>query len=126
MVRLILLLLGVNYLRRRARALIWIGAIFFAFGLALIVDALDTAASYGLALLPDSPDEPTLTDATPVEDASVDNLVKRWFPLTNVLNSLNRSVGVTDGYPFALATPVIDKLRFVQRVIASHVVKGVS
>lgn len=25
----------------------------------LIVDALDTAASYGLALLPDSPDEPT-------------------------------------------------------------------
>lgn len=64
-------------------------------------------------------------DATPVEDASFDNLVKRWFPLTNVLNSLNRSVGVTDGYPFALATPVIDKLRFVHRVIASHVVKGV-
>lgn len=51
--------------------------------------------------------------------------MKRWFPLTNVLNSLNRSVGVTDGYPFALATPVIDKLRFVHRVIASHVVKGV-
>jgi hypothetical protein len=85
----------------------------------LIVDALDTAASYGLALLPDSPDEPTLTDATPVEDASFDNLIKRWFPLTNVLNSLNRSVGVADGYPFALATPVIDKLRFVHRVIAS-------
>ncbi|MFJ2994191.1 HdeD family acid-resistance protein [Pandoraea sp. NPDC087047] len=41
MVRLILLLLGVDYLRRRARALIWIGAIFFAFGLALVVDALD-------------------------------------------------------------------------------------
>ncbi|CAG4924350.1 zinc-binding metallopeptidase family protein [Paraburkholderia gardini] len=92
----------------------------------LIVDALDTAASYGLALLPDSPDEPTLKDTTPVEDASFDNLVKRWFPLTNVLNSLNRSVGVADGYPFALATPVIDKLRFVHRVIASHVANHAS
>jgi hypothetical protein len=36
-----------------------------------------------------------------------------------VLNSLNRSVGVADGYPFTLATPVIDKLRFVHRVIAT-------
>ncbi|AHB07697.1 HdeD family acid-resistance protein [Pandoraea pnomenusa] len=48
MVRLILLLLGVNYLRRRARALIWIGAIFFAFGLALIVDALDGVVHFPL------------------------------------------------------------------------------
>ncbi|MGF6777123.1 zinc-binding metallopeptidase family protein [Paraburkholderia sp. GAS334] len=89
----------------------------------LIVDALDTAASYGLALLPDDPDEPTLTDATPVEDASFDNLIRRWFPLTNVLNSLNRSVGVADGYPFTLATAVIDKLRFVHRVIVASAVK---
>ncbi|BET12807.1 DUF308 domain-containing protein [Pandoraea sputorum] len=48
MVRLILLLLGVNYLRRRARALIWIGAIFFAFGTALIVDALDGVVHFPL------------------------------------------------------------------------------
>ncbi|QHE90657.1 HdeD family acid-resistance protein [Pandoraea fibrosis] len=48
MVRLILLLLGVDYLRRRARALIWIGAIFFAFGLALIVDALDGVVHFPL------------------------------------------------------------------------------
>lgn len=48
MVRLILLLLGVNYLRRRARALIWIGAIFFAFGMALIVDALDGVVHFPL------------------------------------------------------------------------------
>ncbi|HXZ10192.1 MAG TPA: putative zinc-binding metallopeptidase [Paraburkholderia sp.] len=87
----------------------------------LIIDALDTAASYGLALLPDKPDEPRLTDLTPVEDTSFDNLMKRWFPLTNVLNSLNRSVGTADGYPFALATAVVDKLRFVHRVIADSV-----
>jgi hypothetical protein len=82
-----------------------------------IVDTLDTATSCGLALLPDSPDEPTLTDLTPVDEASFDNLMKRWFPLTYVLNSLNRSLGMPDGYPFPLAPPVIEKLRFVHRVI---------
>lgn len=84
----------------------------------LIVDVLDTSTSYGLALLPDDPGAPTLTDRTPVEDASFDNLMKRWFPLTYALNSLNRSLGMPDGYPFTLAAPVVDKLRFVHRVIA--------
>jgi hypothetical protein len=84
-----------------------------------IVDTLDTAVSCGLALVPDSPHEPTLTDQTPVEDASFDSLMKRWFPLTYVLNSLNRSLGMPDGYPFTLAPAVIDKLRFVHRVVAA-------
>jgi hypothetical protein len=85
----------------------------------LIVDVLDTSTSYGLALLPDDPSEPTLTDRTPVEDASFENLMKRWFPLTYALNSLNRSLGMPDAYPFTLASPVMDKLRFVHRVIAA-------
>ncbi|NVH77727.1 hypothetical protein FSB08_35910 [Paraburkholderia sp. JPY432] len=90
----------------------------------LIVDVLDTSTSYGLALLPDDPSEPTLTDRTPVEDASFGNLMKRWFPLTYALNSLNRSLGMPDGYPFTLAAPVVDKLRFVHRVIAAAGGKG--
>ncbi|MFM0289191.1 zinc-binding metallopeptidase family protein [Paraburkholderia megapolitana] len=84
-----------------------------------IVDTLDTAVSCGLKLVPDSPHEPRLTDQTPVDETSFDNLMKRWFPLTYVLNSLNRSLGLQDGYPFMLAPPVIDKLRFVHRVIAA-------
>lgn len=84
----------------------------------MIVEVLDTSTAYGLALLPPAPNEPSLTDQTPVEEASFDNLMKRWFPLTDVLNSLNRSLGMPDGYPFALAPPVVDKLRFVHRVIA--------
>lgn len=84
-----------------------------------IVDTLDTAVSCGLALVPDTPNEPTLTDQTPVEDASFEDLMKRWYPLTYVLNSLNRSLGMPDGYPFTLAPPVVDKLRFVHRVVAA-------
>jgi len=49
--------------------------------------------------------------------------MSRWFPLTYVLNSLNRSLGQPDGYPFTLASPVIDKLRFVHRVIAASAKK---
>jgi hypothetical protein len=36
-----------------------------------------------------------------------------------VLNNLNRGLGLSDGYPFVLSTPAIDKLRFVHDVIAS-------
>jgi hypothetical protein len=89
-----------------------------------MVDTLDTAVSCGLALLPDNPREPTLTDQTPVEDASFDSLMARWFPLTYVLNSLNRSLGMQDGYPFTLSTPVIEKLRFVHRVVFAASAKG--
>jgi hypothetical protein len=85
----------------------------------LIVDVLDTSTSYGVALLPSDPSEPTLNDQTPVEDASFENLMKRWFPLTYALNSLNRSLGMPDGYPFTLAAPVIEKLRLVHRIIAA-------
>ena len=84
-----------------------------------IVDTVDTAASCGLALTPDKPQEPTLTDQTPVEEASFESLMKRWFPLTYVLNSLNRSLGLPDGYPFTLSPVVVDKLRFVHRVISA-------
>jgi hypothetical protein len=85
----------------------------------LIVDVLDTATSYGVALLPPGPNDPALLDQTPVEEASFDNLMKRWFPLTYALNSLNRSLGMADGYPFTLAPTVVDKLRFVHRVISA-------
>lgn len=84
-----------------------------------MVDTIDTANACGLALLPGIPDEPVLLDQTPVDEASFDNLMARWFPLTYVLNSLNRSLGMPDGYPFTLATPVIDKLRFVHHVTSA-------
>jgi hypothetical protein len=84
-----------------------------------MVDTLDTAVSCGLALLPHHPDEPALTDQTPVEDAGFGSLMARWFPLTYVLNSLNRSLGVPDGYPFTLSPPVVAKLRFVHGVVAA-------
>ena len=42
-----------------------------------------------------------------------------WFPLTYVLNNLNRGLGLPDAYPFVLSQPAIDKLRFVHDIIAA-------
>jgi hypothetical protein len=39
------------------------------------------------------------------------------MPLTVALNSLNRSMGLPDLYPFVLPAPAIDKLHFVHEVI---------
>lgn len=81
-----------------------------------IVDTIDTAMSCGVAIAPGN--EYALPDPIPpVGEASFDQLMERWFPLTFALNSLNRSLGMPDAYPFTLASPVVEKLRFVHRVI---------
>ena len=54
-----------------------------------------------------------------------DDLIGAWFPLTGALNSLNRSMGMKDAYPFVLTAPVLDKLRFVHRLVQAPVLSTV-
>ncbi len=87
-----------------------------------MVDTLETAAACGLSLRPGRKDEPTLKNAPeprPERIGSFDKMIDNWFPLTYVLNNLNRGLGMPDGYPFVLSTPVIEKLRFVHDTIAA-------
>lgn len=44
-------------------------------------------------------------------------LVAEWTPLTLVANSLNRSLGHSDAYPFALPTVALRKMQFVHDVV---------
>ena len=46
-------------------------------------------------------------------------MIERWFPLTYVLNNLNRGMGLPDAYPFVLPPPAIEKLRFVHDVVGA-------
>ncbi len=82
-------------------------------------DTLETAAACGLSLRPRRPDEPSLkpTAAQERPHGPFEQKIEAWFPLTYVLNSLNRGLGLADGYPFVLSTPVIDKLRFVHETV---------
>ena len=72
-----------------------------------IVDTLETARAYGLALRPRAASGAPLPDMTArrLDFDDFDDLITAWFPLTNAVNSLNRSTGA------------IAKLRFVHEVI---------
>lgn len=83
-----------------------------------ITDVLETAAASGLSLHPQRPGEPELP-ALQLKNTSnnLDEMMKAWFPLTHLLNNLNRSMGMPDAYPFVLSTPSLAKLRFVHQTI---------
>jgi hypothetical protein len=90
-----------------------------------MMDTLETAHACGLSLNPVKADEPSLEIAAPpLKLASFDETLKDWFALTYVLNSLNRSIGMPDSYPFKLSTPVLDKLGFVHKVVRAQMDKA--
>ena len=87
-----------------------------------MVDLLETASSYSTRLVVPGNDSDEIEEVTNPFDAAAgdfDQLVDQWIPLTLLLNSLNRSLGQDDAYPFALANKALDKLRFVHNVIHS-------
>jgi hypothetical protein len=88
-----------------------------------MVDLLETASAYSTRLrVPGGDtrqsakiDNPFFGDGPP----DFDVLVGQWVPVTLLVNSLNRSLGQNDAYPFALAPGAMRKLRYVHELIAS-------
>jgi hypothetical protein len=90
-----------------------------------IVDALDTANEFGIGIHPRHlKDAAALTaeiDFEPQHARSIKPLVEAWLPLTFAVNSLNRSMGQTDFYPFVLSPTVVNKLGFVHDLVHRRV-----
>ena len=88
-----------------------------------MTDTLETAAACGVSLEPDRRDEPAMPKpaAKPAHEQSFDEVINNWFPLTYVLNNLNRGMGLPDAYPFVLPPPAIRKLRFIHDTICQSV-----
>jgi hypothetical protein len=85
-----------------------------------MVDTLETAYQFGLSVHPRLSEGPEMSleqNFNPYYDASIDSLVEHWLPLTYALNSLNRSMGHDDLYPFVLSRGAIAKLGMVHTVI---------
>lgn len=83
-----------------------------------IQDTLEVAADFGLV-------GKRIMISPKVEEGknvprpkSFDHVLERWAKLTVALNSINRSMGLRDMYPFVLSKSVVDKLRFISEVIA--------
>jgi hypothetical protein len=86
-----------------------------------MIDTLETVSTSGVVMRPRRPDEPSLERLSPdlvSADSSFDHLLDGWFPITYLLNNLNRGLGLADPYPFVLPRPAIEKLRFVHDSIA--------
>jgi hypothetical protein len=85
-----------------------------------IVATLETARAYGLSLgvrMSDDPGLHTEIDFDPYTVASFDTVAQAWLPLTYAVNSLNRSMGQGDFYPFVLPPAVLEKLGFIHSLV---------
>jgi hypothetical protein len=85
----------------------------------LMVDAVDTAAAWGLELqLAGSAlvHPPQAAATAPVERLVLDH----WLPLARFLNAMARSLGLADSYPYLLPPPLLGKLRLVQHALTAR------
>jgi hypothetical protein len=87
-----------------------------------MVDGLETAHVFGVT--PDFQFDANAVQAAglafdPYQATSIRPVIASWIPLTVAINSLNRSLGQPDFYPFVLTNKVITKIDFVLRLIVS-------
>ncbi len=84
-----------------------------------MVDTLEAARAFGLSVKPDLKKGGSLeagVDFDPYR-APLPQLIEAWLPLAFAVNSLNRSMGLADLYPFVLTPNVIAKLDFVHEIV---------
>jgi hypothetical protein len=83
-----------------------------------MLDTLETAKSHGLAVrVPGMFDADARVSTDELTFGDFDGLMSGWQAVSLALNSLSRSMGMKDVYPFVLSEPVREKLRFVHDVI---------
>jgi hypothetical protein len=81
-----------------------------------MIDTLETASAFRIRL-GGVPAESELGEQDVWTSTSLDQLIAAWLPLTFAVNSLNRSMGQPDLYPFLPAAVVIAKLAFVHDLV---------
>ncbi len=88
-----------------------------------MVDLLETAAAYQTHVTvpdPAQPHDQLVQDPFGPTQPDFNAMLKQWVPLTLLLNSLNRSLGHQDAYPFALSAGARRKLLWVHELLQQH------
>jgi len=89
-----------------------------------LMDTLETAYNFGIAVNPrkasDELEMQAKISRDPYSISNFDDIVKMWLPLTFAVNSLNRSMGHQDFYPFIISAAVIEKLRFIHESVKNY------
>ena len=86
-----------------------------------IQDALEVAHDFGLTgkVIRLDPQAAKSKSWLSSRGTNFDELIGAWSELAIALNSINRSMGLHDTYPFVLSPAVVNKLRFVFEVISA-------
>jgi hypothetical protein len=84
-----------------------------------IVDTLETAAAFGMRIRPRIAAGTELAASVDFDPyrSTIGRLIEAWLPLTFAFNSINRSMGLSDLYPFVLTPAIILKLSFVHELV---------
>ncbi len=84
-----------------------------------IADTLETAYSFGIKIeTTESSKLKAEIKKDPYQAQDFDSLINQWLPLTFAMNSLNRSMGLGDLYPFLITPLVKDKMKFIHQLIS--------
>ncbi len=87
-----------------------------------IVDSLETAHIYGIALAPLSHQEMTAyANFDPYTVLDFNRIADVWIPLSVALNSIHHAMGERDLYPFILTPAIKAKLKYVHSLITRQV-----
>jgi len=82
-------------------------------------DTLETAKNHRVAVrVPGVEGARVAMDTLAFRD--FESLSEGWQAVTLTLNSLSRSMGLSDAYPFVVSKPVLGKLRFIHQLIHEH------
>jgi len=85
-----------------------------------IIDTLEMASSFGIGIHPALSRDASLEadiHFDPHRECSMAAIMEAWLPLAFAVNSLNRSMGQPDMYPFVVCPKVIEKLAFIHDLV---------
>lgn len=85
-----------------------------------MLDTLETAYYFGIAVSPLKSAAGELMraeiDRDPYRVKEFEAVLSMWLPITFAVNSLNRSMGHADFYPFVIAPAVVAKMKFIHNI----------
>ncbi len=88
-----------------------------------MVDTLETAYAFGLRIKPRAGHDANLkTSVTfdPYTQSDFETILEAWLPTTFAVNSINRSMGIDDLYPFVISPEATAKLKVAHEIARGY------
>ena len=88
-----------------------------------IMDMVETAYFFRLNVKPkgvQSKELKTKVSFDPYSISDFNAIVKTAVPLSFAVNSLNRSMGIPDVYPFVISAKIVEKLKFIHHLLLPY------